>query len=490
MKILLKLFSLKLLTSLLALGYSILQVRYFGSSRVIEIYFAAQSLIYLVTSLTQSGQLSEIFLPEFHKLNKIRNGLGYEALNIVLNRMFIWGGLIISTVFIFTPFFIDLLVPGFSDKDKLEATLMFRVLLPYLFLQINNSFFITVLNAKEKYGRAEFLSVTNTIVNILSLVVLFSYIGVWSLVISLLLGKFIEFIFYVIQLYKIGYRYKFLTYMSEFNHNSFFKTMKRTLMYVGATQIYSIVLTASISFLPEGTFAIYKYVQNLANKINSLFIQPFITIFFTKYSILLLKSKSVLNEFKKNIFSIININIIIIIGTILLGDYIIDLIWGSKKFNAENVELAYFFFFFNVISVLIGGVGSVYRKMAVANGKGKELYSSWVFAQLLSALSCYILIFNFEINGLLFIIPINTFLMGFTSYIVYKKTNKSLYYNYINLKNFILLFIVFLSYVLKSYFLNFSFLNHKSDLIICLIFSALLLSIYPILSTYNLLKKK
>ena len=200
MKILFTLFSLKLITSLLGLGYSILQIRYFGASRTIEIYFAAQSLIYLVTSLTQSGQLAEVFLPEFHKLNAIKSGLGFKGLNVVINKMFLWGTLIIAIVFIFTPFFINLLVPGFSGEDKEQAILMFRILLPYLFLQINNSFFITVLNAEEKYGRAELLGVTNTIVNILSLVVLYSYIGVWALVISLLLGKLIEFIFYIVQL--------------------------------------------------------------------------------------------------------------------------------------------------------------------------------------------------------------------------------------------------------------------------------------------------
>ena len=102
-----KLFSLKLVTSLLALAYSILQVKYFGSSRTIEIYFAAQSLIYLVTSLTQSGQLAEIFLPEIHKLNNIRSGLGFKALNIVINRMFIWGSLVVTLLFIFTPFFLE-----------------------------------------------------------------------------------------------------------------------------------------------------------------------------------------------------------------------------------------------------------------------------------------------------------------------------------------------------------------------------------------------
>ncbi|MFT4800291.1 MAG: putative peptidoglycan lipid II flippase [Flavobacteriaceae bacterium] len=490
MKALLKLFSLKLITSLLGLVYSILQVRYFGASRTIEVYFAAQSLIYLVTSLTQSGQLAEIFLPEYHKLNTIKKGLGFKGLNIVINRMFLWGSLIIAIVFIFTPFFISLLVPGFSNEDKEQATLMFRILLPYLFLQINNSFFITVLNAEEKYGRAEFLGVTNTIVNILSLVILYPYIGVWALIISLLLGKLIEFVFYTAQLYKIGFKFRFLISMPEFNHKSFFKTMQSTFMYVGATQIYSVVLTASISFLPEGTYAIFKYVQNLANKVKGLFVQPFLTIFFTQYSKLLQKSKEVVYEFKKNMGSIINVNTVIIIGTVLLGDYIIELIWGSKKFDADNVKFAYLFLLFNIGSVLISSISSIYRKMTVAQGKAKRLYSFWVIAQLLSALFTYVLINNFKTNGLFFIIPLNTFLMGLTSFLVYKKTKNSINYNIFDSTNFIALILIVSAVILKFFILNYASLENKTEIIIILIFSTLMLSIYPILSTYKLYRNE
>ena len=245
MKVLLKLFSLKFIAALLGVGYSILQVRYFGASRTIEVYFAAQSLVYLVTSLTQSGQLAEIFLPEYHTLNTIKPKLGFQGLNVVINRMLLWATLIMGIVFILAPYFILMLVPGFSPIDQAEATLMFRILLPYLFLQVVNSFFITVLNAEQKFGRAEFLGLTNTIVNILVLIVLYPKMGIWALVVSLLLGKVIEFSFYIIQLKKIGFRYHFLFSIPEFDHGSFFKTMQSTFLYVGATQFYSFVLTVS-----------------------------------------------------------------------------------------------------------------------------------------------------------------------------------------------------------------------------------------------------
>lgn len=485
MKILLKLFSLKFIASLLGLAYSILQVRYFGANRTIEIYFAAQSLVYLVTSLTQSGQLAEIFLPEYHKLNTIAPKLGFQGLNVVINRMLAWGTLVMILVFIFAPFFINLLVPGFNDTDKEQAVLIFRILLPYLYLQLLNSFFITVLNAEKKFGRAELLGLTNSLINIAVLVILYKSLGIWALVVSLLLGKIIEFVFYIGQLYKIGYKYRLQFSIPQFNHKNFFKTMKSTFTYVGATQFYSFVLTASISFLPEGTYAIFKYVQNLANKVKGLFIQPFMTVFFTEYSLLLQKGKSVIIEFNKYLGGIINVNTITIIGVILLGDFIINLIWGGKKFNTENVQLAYIFLIFNVGAVLISSISQVYRKMAVAHGKGKKLYYYWVFAQILSAGFSYFLIKYFKVNGLFFIIPINVFLMGIGSYTVYKQTNESIRYNFINLNNLFALLSIALAITIK--YLSFS-LDSKIITIIFLTIITFVLSIYPLINTYKLFK--
>jgi putative peptidoglycan lipid II flippase len=485
MKILLKLFSLKFIAALLGLGYSILQVRYFGASRTIEIYFAAQTLVYLVTSLTQSGQLAEIFLPEYHSLNSIKPKLGFQGLNIVINRMLLWAGLIMTLVFLLAPYFILILVPGFSETDQAEATLIFRILLPYLFLQVVNSFFITVLNAEQKFGRAEFLGLTNTIVNILVLIFLFSIIGVWALVLSLLLGKIIEFYFYVFQLKKIGFKYQFSLSIPEFDHVFFFKTMQSTFLYVGATQFYSFVLTASISFLPEGTFAIFKYVQNLGNKIKGLMIQPFMTIFFTNYSNLIQRSKSVFKEFTKNMGSIINVSSITIIGAILLGDIFINLLWGGKKFDSSNVQLAYVFLIFNIVTVLISSVGEVYRKMSVAHGKAKRLYYFWVIAQLTSAGLSYFLIKYFNENGLFFIIPINAFLMGVMSYYVYKQTTDALEYNFLNWNNFIAIISIIIAIVIKYY--SFSIETQQLTIIVLISFS-ILLTTYPFMNTYKLYK--
>ena len=481
-----KLFSIKLLVSILGLISSIIVVRYFGASREIEIYFGAQSLVYVIISLTQAGQLSEIFLPEFINHNKRKKGLGFTALNIVINRMTIYSLMFFIILFIFSDSIINIILPGFAESERLEASLMFRLLLPSLLFQITNSFFITTLNALKKYGRAEILGVVNTIVNILCVVILYQYLRAWSLVLALFVGKIIEFVFYFYNLKKSGYNYQFIFSSSEFDHKNFFKSVRSTFSYAGSTQIYMIVLTSLISFLPEGTLAIFKYIQNLSDKIRGLFFQPIFTVFFTRYSTLLSNSKNLLNDFKSAIQSILIINCIIVIGSILLGDEIINLIWGSDKFDDENIIIAYIFLLFNLLGILFSSIGQVYRKMAVANGKANKLYSFWVLSQLLSSLFSYLLINNYNLNGLFFIIPINAFLMAVVSYFVYMRTISALKFNLINPNQLYFIFAIAIVSFLKFFVLNFieGSLNRLSFLII----SSIVLSIYPLIMTYKILK--
>jgi len=486
MKILLKLFSLKLIASFLGIIYSVIQVRYFGASRTIEVYFAAQSLVYMVMSLTQSGQLAEVFLPEYHKLNTIRKGMGYWGLNLILTRMLTFGFVFLIIIFIGAPYLVALMVPGFSVEDKELTTLIFKIFVPVLFLVISNSFFKTVLNAEERYGRAEFLGLTNTLVNILVLIVLFPYVQLWALVISFVLGKFIEFIFYSWQLYKNGFRFKWIWRLQEFNHNSFFKTMRSTLTYVGATQIYNIVLTASISFLPEGVYAVFKYVQNLTTKIRGLFIQPFTTIFFTKYSLLLQLGENVRKEFNKNFPSIINVNGVIIIGSILLGDYIISLLWENKNFDRGDVTMAYIFLLFNVVGILISSIGGLYRKMAVVQGLSKKLYNFWALSQLLTALLSYSLIKYFSVNGLLFIIPLNVLFTSSVSYFIYKRSKNPMGIKLLTTNNFVILLLIISAIIVKYVFIPLGENNH----LIVAISSVICLSLYPILITYKIYSAK
>src|SRR5690349_4338578 len=107
---------LKLITTVLGLLYSIFQVRIFGTTPEIESYFAATSLMYLITTFTQSGQLAEIFLPTYLNV-KTSDGPAeaHRAFSVVINRLII-GVLILLIIGLLTSsILVKLIVPGFSS---------------------------------------------------------------------------------------------------------------------------------------------------------------------------------------------------------------------------------------------------------------------------------------------------------------------------------------------------------------------------------------
>ena len=59
-----------MLGAVTAVASSIVVARLFGTGSDIAVYFGASTLVSLMVSLTQAGQLGEVFLPEFIRLKE------------------------------------------------------------------------------------------------------------------------------------------------------------------------------------------------------------------------------------------------------------------------------------------------------------------------------------------------------------------------------------------------------------------------------------
>ncbi len=415
-----RLTSINAVTSILGVAYSILQVEYFGASREIEIYFIAQNLLYVTVSLSQTGHLAEIFLPEFLRLEKLRKNQGFKALSVIFNRFLLFASLGLIFFFISAPYLTELMAPGYSSQDKALITSIFRLLVPLLLCQIVVSFFRVVLNAKSKYGTPEFIVATTVVINIISLILFYETLGLWALVYAMIVGRLFEFVFYIFQMHKLGYRHHFLWSIEDFDHQNFFQALKSTIVYVSSTALFNFTLTASASFLPEGIYAIFKYVQSLASKVFSLAILPFITIFFTEYSKNIANSRLV-NDYVR---ALISVNVCMVMGAVVFGHALLDLLWSGQKFDDLSVELAYAFLLTNILALVIASLGNIYRKMSVALGYGRMLYNVWTISQIVSACLAIIVISTFKVYGLMSIIAINFAVLAFASAFVFYQSGK------------------------------------------------------------------
>lgn len=490
MKILARLFSFKLLGAILGMVFIILQARIFGIDRSIEVYFAAQSLIYTVSSLTQSGQLAEIFLPEYLRLSSLRKGCGYDALNVILTRIFIWSVVVTIVMYLSAELFMTLIVPGFQHQEKAEAVHMFRALLPYILLQIFNSFFKTVMNADKIYGRPELLGAINLGFSCLILVAGHKYFGIWVLVYSLFMGKLIEFFFYTVLLYKNGFKIRFKYKIPEFDHVAFLRNFGHTLLYVSGVQISNVVITAGLSLMPQGSLAIYKYIEKIIKKVRGLFIQPFITIFFTEFTRV---SQSNLEQrglvYNKNSRVLLMVNLILLIFSVFAGEVGLKFLWGNTKFDLREISFAHHLLVFGLVGVLFITYGSLFRKMAVANGQARALYVGWTIIQFMSAIIAYKLLIDLGRNGLLIWLPMRALLTTIVSVMIFYRS-VSYKWKLQGSGDFLLFLLLFFLSIGVKLILD-QYLNiGANEYSILLLLSFILLSIFPLVLLIKMLRNE
>jgi putative peptidoglycan lipid II flippase len=415
---------LRIVYAVLGLTYSVLQVRFFGTSRLVEVFFVANAVTYLVTSLTQSGQLSEFFLPIYLSI-KAKEGkeAAHRAFSVLINRFAVFLSIILIAFYFISPIIVSLMSPGFSEADKELCVQMFRVFLIFMELQFINSFIDVTLNAEKIFGRIEWAAILNGTVSLILLLLFYKTLGIWVLVLTLFAGKIIEFVITIIFVKKVGIKYSFIWREATFNAKSFFKLMFTTSGYVVATQIYNMVFTAMATLLPQGTYAIFKYVQQVSSKASGILLAPLSTVFFSNFSGHVASGKKELERKMKDpiLYSFL-LGIIFTGFVVLLGREMMDVLWKSKAVSDYFLGIGYWMLIINFIAFTFSATGSIYRKVTVSLDKGKNLYNFWIGVQMISAILSYLIITPLGWVGLPLVTLLNTSLMAIGSAWVAKKS--------------------------------------------------------------------
>src|ERR1039457_1407538 len=240
---------------------SILNAKYYGVSRQIECFFSASLLSRLILSFTQTGQIVEFVIPRFIKLKteeKFEDG--NKLFSGVLNNQILFGILLTAICCIFAKQIIDVLVPGFSDNDKLLTTHIFFILLPTIIINLIIGVLTSFLNAGGIYGRNEMIQFFGGLISIGLLVALYRSMGIMALVFATLISQCFALGAEVFLLFtKTKMRYRFVLFNDIFSIKDFFSIFKLTIYYASSLQILNFAINAALSFLPQGIYAVYRY---------------------------------------------------------------------------------------------------------------------------------------------------------------------------------------------------------------------------------------
>jgi len=381
----------------------------FGTGRALEVYFAASTVLSLITSLTQVGQIAEIYLPNYHRLRHQR-GLRDAQLSfsVVVNWMLIGVTVLGALLWLAAPYVVYLLVPGFSHGDQLMGVTMFRWLLPLVLYEVIVGLLQTLSNAEHWFGRPEAANVVGSTVTLGALVLFVRMSGIWAMVISLWIGRTTQLLIYLAIAFRMGYRHRLVLRQDGFSVRALFAQLLFTLGYVGATQLYAFALNAGLSLLPQGMYAVFNYVQQLYAKTQTVLLRPVTVVFFTHVSSALAKGVENVRELAQTALArSLMIWSVIMAAIVVAGRPTLSGLWGASRFGADNLTIALRLLIVFYLLLFVTNVGQIARKTAMSIGAVRRVYLYCSGMQVLSAGAAFLLLPRFGIAGAAAVVVVN-----------------------------------------------------------------------------------
>ncbi|MCD6194896.1 murein biosynthesis integral membrane protein MurJ [bacterium] len=236
----------------------------FGAGSELDTFFAAFRLPDLIFNLVIIGSFSAAFIPVFMEVKlKKDEKEGWRLVSILLNLLiFLWIACAL-VVFIFAPYFVKLIVPGFSGEQlSLTAHLTRILLLSPLFLGLSNVAGST-LNAYKRFFLTALAPSLYNLGIIIGALVFAPSKGVIGLAWGVILGAVLHFLVQWIGLFQLRFRYFF-----DFN---FWHPKAKEVIFLAiprmlATSVYQLNLwiqTFAASYMAGGAISVLNFGQNI-----------------------------------------------------------------------------------------------------------------------------------------------------------------------------------------------------------------------------------
>jgi putative peptidoglycan lipid II flippase len=313
----------------------------FGASSELDVYFAAFRIPDFIYNILIAGGVIVALVPLFSEYFIKDSKEAWKFVSNILNVFLVLLAGISDIIFIFAPFFVKIITPGF-DGQKLDLTIFLTriLLLSPIFLGLSSIFsgILQYFNRFLAYGLAPILYNAGIIVGI---VFFAPSLGILGVVLGVILGAFLHFVFQIPSAVKAGFSYKFILDFKDSRIKRIFSLMIPRTFGVAAPQINLMVVTALSSLMPAGTLAIFSLSINLSQFPMGLFGIPFAVAAFPVLSRAFASSEK--EEFLKHFYAtfrkILFITLPLSVVIFLARNQIVEIIYKSGSFGQTPIEL-------------------------------------------------------------------------------------------------------------------------------------------------------
>lgn len=256
----------------------------FGTSPIMDAYFAAFRLPDFIFNLLILGTFSVAFIPVFSDYLLHNRQRAYQLASSILNVTL--GGIVLLAIiaYIFLEPLVTMLAPGLEGEVR-ETTKLFAsiFLLSPVFLTLS-SIVSSILNADKKFALVAAAPVFYNLSIILGAVVFYPRIGPAGLAWGVVLGAFLHLIIQLPGLLRVGFVYRPQVDYKDPAFRQFWKLYWPRVLSMGTSQVTLLIVTFFGSFLGAGALASFYYANNLQSVFLSVFAISFAVAVFPMLS--------------------------------------------------------------------------------------------------------------------------------------------------------------------------------------------------------------
>jgi putative peptidoglycan lipid II flippase len=318
----------------------------FGAGDTLDVYYAAFRIPDLIYNLLILGALSSALIPVFISLiSQDREKEAWGLINGIMNILFFSVILISVIFFLFTPFIMQWLTPGFSP-EKMAAVVSFTriMFLSPIFLGISG-IFGGILTSFRRFLVYSIAPVFYNIGIIIGVIFLTRILGTIGLAWGVVLGSFFHMLIQYPAAKKLGFRHSWMFFQSWKNAQvrKVFRLMLPRTLGIAVSQINFLVITIFASTLTSGSLAVFTFAQNLQSVPLGLFGISFAIAVFPLLSSLAAKEEKAnfIKTFSVTLRQVIFFVIPLSAFIFVLRAQIVRVVLGSGKFDWEDTILTF-----------------------------------------------------------------------------------------------------------------------------------------------------
>ncbi|MFA6096745.1 MAG: murein biosynthesis integral membrane protein MurJ [Candidatus Paceibacterota bacterium] len=325
------------------IGYlrEVLIAKNFGASGETDAFLVAMIIPAMLTGVIANG-LNTLLVPFYVEKNEKDPG----AAKSFVNQMFYLSAglflLISLAIFVFAPFFVKIVAPGFEGNNLDLAAEITRYLVPMGFAMVFIGFFTGIYSAQKNFLFPAAVAVVGNGVIVLSIIIFTPYFGINSWTIGQLVYSISSFFVLFGVLWHKDKLFRSFSYKSiDWNEIRRFSWLVLPLMLSSSIIILNqIADKVAGSFLKEGSIAILNFAQRVYGIPLNLLAMPLITAVYPTFSSLTINNdESYLAVLKKALvlswYMLIPVSMILIV----MPEPIVKILFERGAFTAEETRL-------------------------------------------------------------------------------------------------------------------------------------------------------